>query len=364
MTMTKEKGFSLIELMIAMVIGLLLLGGIVSVFSSSRKSFDLTQDISVVQQGARYSIDEISRNIRIAGFQGCAVGGVADSVITATVTPTNNTFSTLIQGAEVTSSNWIPARHPMLNSLNPEPIIGSDVLMLQYGSPNTSNLSTAMTNAGDILRLTNNNAGLSSGDLAIISDCLTSELFRVSSASSSDALTTLTHTAADNTIGNLEKAYAPGTSSITDTTNVMRFNFTTYYVGNSGRTNTDGDAIFSLYSYDINAINDPNGAPTELIEGVENMQLLYGVRNSNGTISYLSSDQSNFDPTLVESVQLGLLIASAQASTENTDDTTYNLLGTEIPPGAGGGNTPTHAEDNRIRMAFSTTIKIRNRRQQ
>lgn len=363
MTMIKQKGFSLIELMIAMVIGLVLLGGIISVFSSSRKSFDLTQDISVVQQGARYSIDEISRNIRIAGFQGCAINGVAESEVQAQVSPTDNLFSTFIQGAEVTNSEWTPARHPMLNNLSPEPIVGSDVLMVQYGSPNTSSLALPMANLSSPLTLADNNAGLSAGDLVIISDCLTSDLFRISTAVSSGAAMTITHTATQNTSGNLRKIYSPGTSAAINTTTLMKFNFTTYYVGDTGRTNTDGDAIYSLYSYDIAAIDAANGKPTELIEGVENMQLLYGVRSStNNTIRYVSSDSSNYDQTLIESVQLGLLIASAEASTDNADDKTYDLLGTTIPPGTPGGSTPAHAEDHRIRMAFSSTIKVRNRR--
>lgn len=363
MTTIKQKGFSLIELMIAMVIGLVLLGGIVSVFSSSRKSFDLTQDISVVQQGARYSIDEISRNIRIAGFQGCAMNGVAESQVRAQVSPTNNLFATFIQGAEVTNSKWIPSRHPMLADLSPEPIVGSDVLMLQYGSPNTSGLAVAMATPGSPLSLANNNAALAAGDLAIISDCLTSDLFRISTATSSGGAMTITHTATQNTDGNLSKSYAPGSSAAINTTTLMKFNFTTYYVGDTGRTNTHGDAIYSLYSYDIAAIDDPAGKPTELIEGVENMQLLYGIRSAtNSTVRYVSSDSASYDQTLIESVQLGLLIASAEASTDNPDEKTYDLLGTEIPPGNPGGSTPTHAEDHRIRMAFSSTIKVRNRR--
>ncbi len=360
----EQKGFSLIELMIAMVIGLFLLGGIVSVFSSSRKSFDLTQDISVVQQSARYSIDEISRSIRLAGFQGCAFEGVAESNVQAKVSPTNNLFLTAIQGAEVSGTNWVPARPAELNGLNPEPMMGSDVLMVQFGSPLTSSLTTAMVNQSDTLILADNSAGIKSGDLAIISDCSTSDIFRVSnvSASTSGINSVVTHTASDNVSGNLSKVYTPGILATANTTTVMKYNFTTYYVANTGRTNTDGDAIYSLYSYDIEAINNDTPA-TEIIEGIENMQVLYGIRESNGVVRYVPADHVSYTPERVHSIQLALLIASAEASAENQDSKSYDLLGTVIGPGAAGGSTPAHPEDHRIRMAFSSTVKIRNRRQ-
>ncbi len=356
---SRQRGFSLIELMIAMVIGLLLMAGVISVFAGSRKSFDLTQEISSIQESARFAMDALSNDIRLSSYQGCAMASMHSAEIQANNAPTTNFLSTSTRGAEVDGTTFSPTLPAELNALNPAPISGSDVLMLQYASPTTFRLSTPMVGETDDITLVSNTPGLSNGDLAIISDCDAADLFAITGVAGG----VIQHNASGNKSGNLSKQYSPGATPATDTTRVSKFNYISYYVGDSGRVNQAGDSIFSLFAYDMDAIKD-NLAPTELIEGVENMQVLFGVRANNNTIRYISADHGAFNASRVSSIQIGLLIYSVESLAGEEDTRTYQLLNTEIKPeGSGAGSDPEHGKDHRVRIAFNSTIKVRNRRE-
>jgi type IV pilus assembly protein PilW len=62
------RGFTLIEILIAMAIGAVVMAAIVDTFITQRKSYDLQEQISEMIQSARISVDMISRDVRMAGY--------------------------------------------------------------------------------------------------------------------------------------------------------------------------------------------------------------------------------------------------------------------------------------------------------
>lgn len=62
------NGFSLIELLIAMAVGLIILGATYSVFISQNKQMDKQDKIVELQQNVRAAIDMMSREVRMAGY--------------------------------------------------------------------------------------------------------------------------------------------------------------------------------------------------------------------------------------------------------------------------------------------------------
>lgn len=80
-----QGGFSLIELMIAMLIGLILIAGTFTIFISNSESFRLQRALSDSQESGRFALDFIARDVRRAGI-GCAVpddGLECNAVVTA-----------------------------------------------------------------------------------------------------------------------------------------------------------------------------------------------------------------------------------------------------------------------------------------
>lgn len=66
-----QSGVSLIELMIALVIGTLLILGAIQVFAASRSAYMISEGIARVQENGRFALDFLQRDIRMAGHLGC-----------------------------------------------------------------------------------------------------------------------------------------------------------------------------------------------------------------------------------------------------------------------------------------------------
>jgi type IV pilus assembly protein PilW len=74
----KENGFTLVELLIAIAIGLLVLGVLVSTFIIQRKTYDVQEQLAEMVQNARAAMDIITREAQMAGFNpsGAAFNGI------------------------------------------------------------------------------------------------------------------------------------------------------------------------------------------------------------------------------------------------------------------------------------------------
>lgn len=70
------EGFSLIEMMIAMVLGLIVLGAAIAVFQSNQRTYRSNEGLNRVQEGARVAFEMMSRDIRSAGSSACTTEGM------------------------------------------------------------------------------------------------------------------------------------------------------------------------------------------------------------------------------------------------------------------------------------------------
>ena len=100
------------------------------------------------------------------------------------------------------------------------------------------------------------------------------------------------------------------------------------------------------------------GAPVEMADGVENMQLVYGVDNNNdqSVDAYLLADAVgalNWGNVL--SVQINLLMES---DIDRIADQPQSYVFFDGTPGS---MAPVVPADNRLRRVFSSTVTIRNR---
>ena len=364
---SKQAGLSLIELMVASVIGLFILAGAVTVFSGNSASSKLSNGMAKIQDSGRVTLDILSNSIRMAGFEGCKSDSKDSPVVLASTAPVINFPNTALWGAEISTVGWAPAKPADLNNIaNAEP--GTDVIYLQHGSGRTTNLAANMTGSTDTsIALVNNPDQLNIGDMVMISDCQDSNIFRTSDVSNdtpANGNTTLTYGASVNSQGNLTETFQ-GTGDLASTPlRVMRFISTAYYVAESGRTTGAGDPILSLFSVDTTSIDTSTnqiGTSVELVEGVENIQILYGeLIPSSRDIRYVTANNVGQMNNVV-SVQIGVLIATPDYVTNSNDDRTYSIAGTTIGPPGDTTADANHLGDRRMRAAFNTTIQLRNR---
>lgn len=65
----RQRGLTLIEIMVSLVISLFLLAGLLQLFVGTRQSSRVQENLSRVQENGRYTIDYLSRIVRLAGYR-------------------------------------------------------------------------------------------------------------------------------------------------------------------------------------------------------------------------------------------------------------------------------------------------------
>lgn len=63
----EQEGFTLVELLIALALGLIVLGAVLGIFNSSQQSYNVQEDIAAMQQDVRVGRTFLERDIRVAG---------------------------------------------------------------------------------------------------------------------------------------------------------------------------------------------------------------------------------------------------------------------------------------------------------
>src|SRR5882724_3682394 len=129
-TSIRQAGFSLPELMVATLLGMILTAGVVSVYISSMKDYALNNALEDVQKSGRLALGLLEPKIRMAGFFGCGHSMRPESIlktdlaIYSSVVPvqgyeyigtgmrTAYRIKTRTLRAESSSANWSPSLPP------------------------------------------------------------------------------------------------------------------------------------------------------------------------------------------------------------------------------------------------------------
>lgn len=90
----KQHGFSLVELMIAITLGMVLMGAALQFMVSTRGTYELNDDISRIQENGRIALDLIVRDLQLAGYRSPSNGadGIATPDFFLKETAVANTF--------------------------------------------------------------------------------------------------------------------------------------------------------------------------------------------------------------------------------------------------------------------------------
>jgi type IV pilus assembly protein PilW len=435
-----QSGFSMVELMVALVIGVVLTSGVISVFITSKNTYNLNNAVGQVQEEGRFALSTLQPLIAQAGFTGCAhvpydqLNDYKNMIATGDSDPVYMTQypiygyeykNTGIGGSytdttgqtpavAASASEWSPALSTELfNKISTAaaPVVkNSDILIIHEGQANPAAVIKDNTPAGAttsslswLSYVTNNAPGMAAGSLAIASDC--SNLagyfvtaFQITSMTSGS----INHVMGSGSPGNVSSntnfnppdkntgiipVWPNPISSGGEITPELTFVF---YIGKSSV-----DQGTSLYEVQMSpATGGTLGTPLELVPGVENMQLLYGVDTNGGNvpdifetgdvISTGGHNVGNFAAALpapdgdwagVISVRVALIVHSDNNSTENntnvttTAGTKLTLTNTVSQQFYMLGRTNTDSftynsfADRRMRRLFEETFSVRSQAQ-
>ncbi|VAW80014.1 hypothetical protein MNBD_GAMMA15-751 [hydrothermal vent metagenome] len=280
-----QNGFSLVELMVALLISLFLLGGVIQVFLGSKQTYTLNQGVARLQENVRFAFDQISTDISAAGFMGCSdsadvnIEGAMDIVNALTDNASNNfNFSNPVDGIENTGPN------------------GSDTLSIRRAMTASSvPLTTSMgSNTGTIqLDAANPNyANLAQWDIIALSDCATTSVFMITNipAGSGGLIQHATGITAPASSANA------GQSNAITTKNGTNYNDLKASYGSAdasvATTTRVATRTYSIQASQFGGGNSLYLNNVELVEGVDNLQVLYGLDNDGipGAEQYVQAD--------------------------------------------------------------------------
>ncbi|WP_435100667.1 PilW family protein [Arhodomonas sp. AD133] len=392
-TRKHSAGFSLVELMIAMVIGLVLIAGIVQVFVASRSTYAVADGLARLQENGRFAIGFLTRDLRVSGQTGCArcnINSFLDPTQGGNSTPFN--VDSPISGFEYTdtdpaegdsytitsmdpsgasATNWTDGTqnlNAVLSDLNGNVVEGTDVLFLRgmRSLPNltlknnNNNLTSASLNFTD-------STGLGQGQIVMVANAGTADLFQNTQKANASSTSRGSGCGGEEPCNVTPNNSNPWSSAWDSNATVYALMSKAYYIG---AADADGDGTRETPGlWEIDFSSGTGSAQTrELLRGVENMQVLYGVDTQPDATRRADQYVSADDVTSTANGWQDVVAVRVALLVRTNDEIPQTGPGAGNPPitmlsaATGAGNTLqiTPQNDRRARRVFSTTVAIRN----
>lgn len=291
-----HRGFSLVELMTSTALTLLLLAGVLTMIIGSRVSFSNAQQAGEIEEEGRYALERIVRDVRVAGFSGCAA---------YRTTPASTWYlpqlhwdfdGGRLKGFEADTRHDWPAE--LIAWLGSDTDPESDVLIAQIPVGLSSSLLQPMALESAPLQVGSNSA-LGTGDVVLASDCRSRSYFEVTAIKDGELFYRSLHPANLSLTHSLGYAYPDGSELTKVETRV-------YFVS----ALRDGKRALWMRAA---------GHPAEEIGArVDRMSLQYCVADQDGEGDECATGNRISEWNSVHSVKIELLVtADNEASGEN-----------------------------------------------
>ncbi len=349
-----QRGLTLIELMIAMILGLLILLAVLYIFQGSRKTYGYNEELSRVQENGRIAIDIINNDLRMAGYYyggpiwrlllrgGQKVTDYSGDNVVATIANITSPPVIDLSVSGTAGTGATPGEATHVATLPGAVATGTDAVTItritqSFPVQAQDKDGISISNAFNVTSINN-------GENLLLASCR--------------GLVTLTVASVNANPATLSNTIIP-TVPIPDERNknfgnagrILRFGSVQYSIQNTGRKNAAGDAVYSLFR-----------GNQELVEGVEDMQISLGKGDENndgsrprtvtGYVALASaSGLTQQDWGDATALRVSLRVTSVENVLENA------------PPSIDSGGilfTP-RTDDRRIHQIFSTTVALRNR---
>jgi len=352
-------GFSLVELLLALALGLVVVAGIVQLFVGNSQTSAIVGGQARLQENARFAFDFISRAARRAGYFGC--GPEPDNIVKGLVGNWNlvpeynvtrsveghegnadGTWTpnlTALPGGLAGNVNDSPAGAINIAAITP----GTDIIVFRnVQQPGQKLVQILQPDGNPVVTAPGGDPGFGVNDIVMVSDCEQGAVFRVTGLNVVGNEATLLHASGAGFFSNGATVSSP--------TGIVPF--TLSFLGHSYGPEATVSAVESTYFFIAPSTRQDNrgntplalwekvgrAGPVELIQGVDDLQILYGIDTTlNDGIAnpnqYVSFDSVPADVGQIVAIRASITVNSVDSVTEN---------------------------DNRLQRTFSKTILVRN----
>jgi type IV pilus assembly protein PilW len=334
-----HAGFSLIELMVAITLGILLSIGIVTLFGATSTTNNVQDALARLQENGRYAVTRITDDLRMGSGQYCgsstsqgwttstndgpiypgltilsnangvstgSAGSFPDSGGLLGTLPGPGTYpvgpASFMQGYDCSTGGGCTPAVPAGTPPNGFPaeglgdglrVTGADMLTIRYQRGTGWNFTVDTSGPPHVILAPTIIGGQSmddpvnfqNNDRALLLTCGGGQVFQVTAAGNNLTPTGLLNSA----------NYKP--SATVGSFDVRVFNFSrdfltvTYYLAYKADPDTAGRLIPTLY-------RRQNGTQVdELVQGVERLDFIYGVQYKDASLHYLTANQVNANST-------------------------------------------------------------------
>lgn len=316
------SGFTIVELMVAMVLGLLMGGAILNVFLFSRHSFDRDESVMRMQDDARQAVRTLADDLSMAGFW-------ADLLLPSAVVM-DGSLAVGTDCGPAAVADWI------YQPVTPGTSESLAVTFVDNATGATAAASFSCIDAGEI-----------EPDTDVIA------IKRVAGADTAVPIDDTVYLRTNGTVGLLfmEPAAVPPAAAVPAPFKNWEYRPGIYYVRNFAIT--AGDGIPTLCRK-VLVFDSPPSMDTEcLAQGIEDLQIEFGLdEDGDGRPNLYLANPTLAQLQIAVSARIYVLARTSDPDLRYTNPKTYRI-----------GNAPEYTPaDNFYRRVFSISVGINNLR--
>ena len=310
----RSKGFTIIELMIALVLGLVVSGAVIGAFIVEKRNFTQSQELARMQDNARFAMSVISRDLLMADYWG---GMTLPEDITLDA-------SLVLPGSDCgggTSWEYAPG-----DAIDVKDDGSTANAVVKYPCLTASELSTVNDGTNDITA--------------------TLSIKHVGGAEVTALVNNTVYLRTNGTTGTLLRYQAGVTVAPAATDSDWLHNAHVYFIRNFSQA---GDAVPTLTR--IRLATGPTMVEEALADGIEYFHVMFGLDfDGDGAVNRFVSNPTAAQLEQAVAATIYVLARSANADRDYTNDKAYTLGDVSIPA----------VNDNFYRRVYTSTIQLRN----
>jgi type IV pilus assembly protein PilW len=282
-----KNGFSLVELMISMSIGLVISGGVIGVYISSQKNYQTLQVQIEMQENANFTFNYLNDAFKQIGYSGgCDVNvNIANTIVDGTSFSLDSSFQGYeVAGSDYNNSSTVTTLPSLLGSKTP--VDDSDFIMLSlFDNDSKISVDNHITNSSVIH--TTGAHSIEKGDFVAMvnADCSNMALF-VQTGNGSGSGVVLSHNHSNGNAGsgsnNCISNNLGGHFDCTETSDSYEMTYDEgsriYEIEQSILT-----ILPSSFNADVGSLYRIKNTSEELVYGLKSMQFEYGMGVADGS---------------------------------------------------------------------------------
>ncbi|MBO6658898.1 MAG: PilW family protein [Pseudomonadales bacterium] len=389
MPLERQKGLSLVELMISLAVGSIITAGVAQLFTANSEAYQMLQGQARIQESARFALEFMRRDIENAGNLGCNSSMIPGESTNFALNQrdSNNLpyefdlLDGMVKGYDgQINGTWLPnsttkAPAPHVRGFSDIPstigststgtfvdgtgidtsaiVVGTDILVLRgiEGADVPNFLSSAMLTSSETnIQITPPSDGVAGlgfgvGELAVIHDCEKGTLFQVTGITAGTPIL-LQHATGTADHENANDRLTTINTFAVDAA-VSPLITTIYFVAPGTGENSSGDQPLSLWR------KQGLNAPVEIVEGIEDLQVTYGIGNDTFPRRYVPANLIGDDTVFTVRVAI---VANTVDDVGGSVRTTHGCAVQTCYPGESGAS----GIDGLQRRSFSRTLAVKN----